>query len=168
MSTSTSQRPQTLLYATTNPGKLMEVSKHLGPHGIVLVSPTQVGMAIEVEETGQTLEENAVLKVKAYLERVPNLVVMADDTGVEIDALGGDPGIHVRRWRDKQTPLSDQGVIDYCMERMRGVPTGQRGAQFRTVIAIGVPGGAIELFDGVLRTCRAHRFERRRDGRRLS
>jgi inosine/xanthosine triphosphate pyrophosphatase family protein len=57
----------------------------------------------------------------------------------------------VRRWKDKTTPLSDQEVIDTCIERMRGIPTAQRGAQFRTVIALGVPGGAIELFEGILR-----------------
>lgn len=140
-----------LLYATTNPGKLFEVSKYLAASGIDLVAPPQVGIAREVEETGQTLEENARLKVMAYLARVPELIVMADDTGVEIDALHGEPGIHVRRWRDHRTPLSDQEVIDYCMERLRGVPRGQRGAQFRTVIALGRPGGTIEYFDGILR-----------------
>ena len=141
----------TILYATTNPGKLMEVGKHLEPHGITLVSPAQLGIAIEVEESGQTLEENAILKARAYLDRVPDTIVIADDTGVEIDAIHGEPGIHVRRWKDKTTPLSDQEVIDTCIERMRGIPRAQRGAQFRTVIALGAPGGAIELFDGILR-----------------
>jgi XTP/dITP diphosphohydrolase len=141
----------TILYATTNSGKLMEVGKYLEPHGIVLVSPAQIGLTIEVEESGQTLEDNAILKARAYLDRVPDRIVMADDTGVEIDALHGEPGMHVRRWKDKATPLSDQEVIDTCIERMRGIPPAQRGAQFRTVIALGVPGGPIELFDGILR-----------------
>lgn len=140
-----------LLYATTNPGKLMEMTKHLTSYGIDLVSPAQVGIAIDVDETGDTLEENATLKAKAYLEHVSDMVVMSDDTGVEIDALHGEPGIHVRRWKDKRTPMSDQAIIDYCMERMRGIPKAQRRAQFRTVIGIGMPGGMIELFDGVLR-----------------
>jgi XTP/dITP diphosphohydrolase len=140
-----------LLYATTNPGKLFEVRKYLATCDIDLVSPVQVGITSEVEETGQTLEENARLKVMAYLARVSNMIVMADDTGVEIDALHGEPGIHVRRWKDHHTPLSDQAVIDYCIERLRGVPKGQRGAQFRTVIALGRPGGTIECFDGILR-----------------
>ena len=141
----------TILYATTNPGKLMEVGKHLEPHGITLVSPAQLGMAVEVEESGHTLEDNAMLKARAYLNRVPDRIVIADDTGVEIDALQGEPGIHVRRWKDKITPLSDQEVIDLCIERMRGIPTAQRGAQFRTVLALGALGGTIELFDGILR-----------------
>jgi XTP/dITP diphosphohydrolase len=140
-----------LLYATSNPGKLLEVGKYLAAYGIVLVSPMQAGIAIEVEETGRTLEENAMLKARAYLQWVSNMIVMADDTGVEIDALDGEPGIHVRRWKDRHTPLSDREIIDYCMERMQSIPKTHRGAQFRTVIALGMPGGGIELFDGVLR-----------------
>ena len=139
-----------LLYATTNPGKLMEVSKHLAPHGIALVSPAQAGLDLEVDETGSTLEENAILKAQAYLRHAPGMVVMADDTGIEIDALGGEPGIHVRRWKDQRTPMSDEAIIDYCLQRMHGIPQDQRRAQFRTVIALGMPGGAIECFDGIL------------------
>lgn len=141
----------TLLYATSNPGKLMEVRNQLAPYAMTPVSPTQLGIDIDVEETGDTLEANAILKARAYLGRLPNTVVMADDTGVEIDALHGEPGIHVRRWKDRQTSLSDQEIIDYCLERLRAIPRGQRGAQFRTVIALGIPGGTIELFDGTLR-----------------
>jgi XTP/dITP diphosphohydrolase len=140
-----------MLYATTNPGKVMEVRKHLAPHGIALESPAQIGLDIEVDETGSTLEENATLKAQAYLRHAPGRVVMADDTGIEIDALGGEPGIHVRRWKDQQTPMSDAAIIDYCLHRMHGIPQGQRQAQFRTVIAVGIPGGAIECFDGILR-----------------
>ena len=140
-----------LLYATTNPGKLMEVSKYLAPSRIELVSPIQVGVTIDVEETGHTLEENAALKASVYLKCLPHMLVMADDTGIEIDALAGEPGIHVRRWQDKTTPMSDHAIIDYCLARLRGVPKPLRGAQFRTVIALGIPGGAVELFDGILR-----------------
>jgi XTP/dITP diphosphohydrolase len=140
-----------LFYATTNPGKVMEVSKLLAPHGIALVSPAQAGLDLEIDETGSTLEENATLKAQAYLHHVPGRVVMADDTGIEIDALGGEPGIHVRRWKDQQTPMSDAAIIDYCLQRMHGIPQGQRQAQFRTVIALGLPGGTIECFDGILR-----------------
>jgi XTP/dITP diphosphohydrolase len=140
-----------LLYATTNPGKLMEVSKYLAPYRLALVSPAQAGLDLEVDETGSTLEANATLKAQAYLRHAPGMVVMADDTGIEIDALGGEPGIHVRRWKDQQTPMRDAAIIDYCLDRMHGIPQDQRQAQFRTVIALGSPGGAIECFDGILR-----------------
>jgi XTP/dITP diphosphohydrolase len=142
---------RSILYATTNPGKVLEVRKYLQSFGIALLSPAEVGIALDVEETGQSLEENAALKAKAYRAQVPHMVVLADDTGVEIDALQGEPGIHVRRWRDGRTPMSDQAIIDYCMARMQGIPPAQRGAQFRTVIALAGPGGAVELFDGILR-----------------
>lgn len=140
-----------ILYATTNPGKAMEVRKYLAPYRLPVVTPEQLGITRVVEETGHTLEDNAILKAQAYGAHAPHLVVMADDTGVEIDALHGEPGIHVRRWKDHHTPLSDQEIVDYCLARMHGVPPAQRGAQFRTVVAVLLPGGTCELFDGILR-----------------
>lgn len=140
-----------LLYATTNPGKVMEVRKHLAAHGIALAAPQDVGLALDVEETGASLEDNAILKAEAYRALVPQMLVMSDDTGVEIDALHGEPGIHVRRWQDKRTAMSDEAIIAYCIARMQGIPAAERGAQMRTVIALAMPGGALELFDGVLR-----------------
>lgn len=152
-----------VFYATTNPGKIFEVGKHLKQFGIKLVSPMDLGLTLDVEETGQTLEENAMLKTKAYLEAEVTDLVMADDTGIEIDALDGEPGIHVRRWRDKKTRMTDEEIIAYCLKRMRGVPRNKRTAQFRTVIALGIPKGlalhpqgqalsdnSIELFEGTL------------------
>lgn len=140
-----------VLYATTNPGKLMEVGKQLAAYGLSLVSPMQLGLMLDVEETGQTLEANATLKAKAYQEQAPHQVIIADDTGVEIDALHGEPGIHVRRWKDHRTAMSDQDIIAYCLERLRGMPPARRGAQFRTVIALQAPGQPLALFEGILR-----------------
>jgi XTP/dITP diphosphohydrolase len=142
---------KTLLYATTNPGKVLEVRKYLQSYGIPLVAPAELGLTIAVEETGQTLEENAILKAQAYRDHAPHLLVLADDTGVEIDALNGEPGIHVRRWKDHTTPMSDQAIIDYCLERLHHVPSTQRGAQLRTVLALRLPDGSMELFEGRLR-----------------
>lgn len=143
-----------LLYATTNPGKVFEVRKVLAAHGIDLVAPDEIGLALDVPETGATLEENAALKARAYLDRLrahPDgaAVVMADDTGIEIDALGGEPGIHVRRWIGRR--MTDQEIIDYTLKRLASVPLEQRGAQFRTVIALATPAGGVELFEGTLR-----------------
>jgi XTP/dITP diphosphohydrolase len=142
---------KTLLYATSNPGKVLEVRKYLQAQGIPLLAPIDIGLHLEVAENGQTLEENAALKAQAYAQQVPPMVVLADDTGVEIDALHGEPGIHVRRWRDGRTSMRDQDIIAYCLERLRNVPAAQRGAQFRTVLALGLPEGRMEYFSGVLR-----------------
>lgn len=142
-----------LLYATTNPGKVFEVRKILAAHGLDLLAPQDLGLALDVDETGATLEENATLKARAYFdlarERDGALVVLADDTGLEIDALGGEPGIHIRRWIGRK--MTDQEIYDYTLERLANVPPGERGAQFRTVIAVGTPAGDIELFEGRLR-----------------
>ena len=139
-----------LLYATTNLGKIFEVGKYVEQFGVKLMSPREVELRLEVEEEGKTLEENAAAKAKAYLEAGFEGIVMADDTGVGIEALGGEPGIHVRRWRDGKTRMNDQEVIDYCLMRMKGIPKEKRTAKFRTVIAVGEAVGEIKLFDGVL------------------
>lgn len=140
-----------LLYATNNPGKLKEVRLFLGD-AVELKSPRELGLAVEVDESGTTLEENARLKAEAFRTEVPvGMIVMADDTGFEIDALNGEPGVYVRRWRDHRTEMTDEEIIEYCLERMKDVPKGQRGAQFRTVIALALPNGETKSFDGILR-----------------
>lgn len=141
-----------LLYATTNPGKIFEVGKLFNFYGIKIVSPKDLGIDIEVLETGSSLEENARLKAEAYLKIVgQDTLVMADDTGAEIDALGGEPGIHVRRWKDKKTPMTDKAIVDYAMVRLKGIPDEKRAAKMRTVIALGTKGVEIELFEGTLK-----------------
>lgn len=145
-----------LLYATTNPGKLAEVRQIVSAHGIDLLAPAEVGLALDVPEPGTTLEANAVGKARAYLDvlaerdEAAQPVVIADDTGIEIDALDGEPGIHVRRW-DGSARMTDEAIIAYCLGRLRGVPQHERGAQFRTVIAVGTVGSPITCFAGTLR-----------------
>lgn len=142
-------KPQ-VLYATSNPGKLEEVGRYLRLNGIELLSPAQVGGEIDVPETGTTLEENAVLKAEAYRAKYPEYIVMSDDTGCEIDGLNGEPGIYVRRWKDHVNHMTDQEIIDYALERMRGLEGAQRRAQMRSVIALAEPGKSVQLFDGIL------------------
>ncbi len=140
-----------LLYATNNPGKLEEVGTFLRDV-MPIESPKDLGLDVEVEETGATLEENALLKARAFrAEAPPDMIVMADDTGLEIDALGGEPGVKVRRWQDGRTEMTDEQIIEHCLRRLRGIPEGKREAQFRTVIALALPDGTEQLFDGTLR-----------------
>ena len=140
-----------LLYATNNPGKLAEVRTFLGETANVK-SPKDLGLDVDVDESGNSLEENAELKARAFAVAAPDgLIVMADDTGLEIDALGGEPGIRVRRWKDGETEMTDEEIIAYCLERMKDIPEGGRGAQFRTVVALLLPGGRLKMFDGTLR-----------------
>ena len=140
-----------ILYATNNPGKIAEISKFLEHNGIRVVSPKDLGIDLDVPETGYSLGENARLKVKAYLEVSGRRIVLADDTGLEIDSLDGKPGIHVRRWKDGQSRMGDEEIIEYCLDQMKNVAKDQRGAQFRTVVALALPDDNVETFDGTLR-----------------
>jgi len=140
-----------LFYATNNPGKKFEISRHLFYNGINVVSPDELGINIDIPESGNSLEENAILKIKGYQNLVTERLILTDDTGLEIDGLNGEPGIHVRRWKDGQNRMTDQEIIDYCIEKMKGIPKGKRGAQFRTVLALGNIDGNIEVFEGTLR-----------------
>lgn len=139
----------TLIYATTNPGKFAEVQKLFSGHGLTIHAPSEYGINIDVDETGQTLEENAVLKAEAYLVLLPlDSIVLGDDTGVEIDALGGEPGIKVRRWKGYK--MTDDEIINYTLERLKNVPENMRQAQFRTVIAVSKQGTVTQTFSGIL------------------
>ena len=140
-----------LLYATSNTGKIFEVSRHLQPLGLEVVSPQDLNVEVAVEETGSTLEENALIKARAYRELAPDHIIMADDTGLEIDALGGEPSVFVRRWRDHVHEMTDEEIIAYTLERMADVPVDRRGAQFRTVMALIFPDGREVMVDGILR-----------------
>lgn len=139
-----------LFYATSNPGKMMEARQIFRTVDLEILGPADVGLALDVPEPGTTLEENAADKARAYMDRLDDsFVVLGDDTGMEIDALNGEPGIHVRRWTGER--MTDEAIIDYCLARMEGIPLEARGAQFRTVFAIGVPSQPVTLFDGTLR-----------------
>jgi len=140
-----------LFYATTNPGKVSEVRKFAAAYGYRVVTPADAGLSLEVDETGETLEANAKLKARAWRDELSYPIVLADDTGFEIDALNGEPGIHVRRWRDEQTAMTDDEIVEYCMALMKDVPAEQRGAQTHTVIALARPDEEIEYFHGILR-----------------
>lgn len=139
-----------LVYATGNPGKFAEVAKLFFAHTLTLHSPAEYKVTLEVSETGNTLEENAILKAEAYRDALPEgCIVIGDDTGLEIDALGGEPGIHVRRWQGHR--MTDEEIIAFCLKRMKDIPVGERGAQFRTVLAIANRGHPTNLFDGIYR-----------------
>lgn len=124
-----------LLIATTNPGKLAEIRLFLSDLPVELVSLKDVGITDNVEETGKTFEENAILKAKYYAQK-SGLMTIADDGGFEIDALGGEPGVHSHRWMDYTRESSDEELITYAFERMRSIPEGKRQAQLRLVLAL--------------------------------
>lgn len=138
-----------IIYATTNPGKFREVKKIFAHHNINIKSAADYKIDIDVPETGTSLEENAILKAEAYLNAIgEDVIVLGDDTGLEIDALGGEPGIKVRRWKGYK--MSDDEILNYALERLKDIPEDKRTAHFRTVIAVAKNGISTKTFSGIL------------------
>lgn len=118
-----------ILIATKNPGKAREINKFFGDR-FELVSLTDLKDAPDIEETGKTFEENAILKAKTYFEW-SGIPAVADDAGLEIDFLNGEPGVKSRRWLGYE--MKDQEMIDTALNKLKGVPREKRIAHLRTV-----------------------------------
>jgi XTP/dITP diphosphohydrolase len=138
---------KTLLLATNNAGKLRELRQLLSElSGVQLLSPQEIGLELEVRETGSTYAENASLKAAAFAKRT-GLIVIADDSGLEVDALGGAPGIRSARY----SPLpgaTDSDRRALLLENLGGHPRPWT-ARFRAWVAIAVPGEAIRQVEGI-------------------
>ena len=122
-----------LLISTQNPGKFAEISERLTTTGIDLVSLQDLNITKDYEETGTTFEENAVAKARFY-HGLSGLATLADDSGLSVDALGGEPGIHSRRWPGYAA--SDKELLDMLMSKLKDISLEARTAKFRTVTAI--------------------------------
>ncbi|MBI3576724.1 non-canonical purine NTP pyrophosphatase [Candidatus Gottesmanbacteria bacterium] len=139
-----------LLIATTNPGKLAEISMFLSDSPIRLIGLKEAGITDRVEETGKTFEENAILKATFYAKK-SGLPAIADDGGFEIDALGGEPGVKSHRWIHGDREDTDEELISYTIERLRGIPLPDRGAQLRAVVALALPDGTTHTSEDMIR-----------------
>lgn len=133
---------KTLLVATTNPGKLGEIKGFLSDLPVTLVGLSDVGITDTPEETGINFQENAILKAKFYAEK-SKLPTLADDGGLEIDALNGEPGVKSHRWIHDDREDEDEELIKYALDRMKDVAVGKRGAQLRLVLALVLPSGEV-------------------------
>jgi XTP/dITP diphosphohydrolase len=134
-----------LLIATHNQGKLREFAQIFADLPLQLVSLDDAGIPWEVDETGDTFEANARLKAQAYCDAT-GLPTLADDSGLIVDALGGEPGVLSARYGGPGlTPVQQYELV---LERMRAVPPGQRQARFRCVIAFARPGHPIQCVSG--------------------
>ncbi|HZW03478.1 MAG TPA: non-canonical purine NTP pyrophosphatase [Anaerolineaceae bacterium] len=145
----------TLLIATGNPGKREEMAAILGSLPIRLALPGDLGLQVSVTESGQTYAENAALKALGYFAasraaRPEGLLTLADDSGLEVDALGGEPGLYSARYAP-QPGATDADRRAYLLERLAGKPrSGQPGwrARFRCWVAVTGPGVPMTLFEG--------------------
>ena len=128
-----------VVLASKNQHKLVEISKITEKFGFELVLQSQLGVDIDVEETGSTFEENSYIKAKAVMEAT-GLPALADDSGIAVDALNGEPGIYSARYGFDPT-LDDWGRLQLLLKNARDIPDGQRQAQFVCVITMVTPEG---------------------------
>lgn len=134
-----------VLIATNNLGKAKDFETLFEPFGVKVLTLNDLDGAIDVEETGVTFEENAILKAET-VARLLGKVVIADDSGLEIDALDGAPGVYSARYAG--TEKSDDANIDKVLSELVAVPADGRTARFRCVLAVAGPGIETETFSG--------------------
>lgn len=126
-----------LLIASNNPGKLVEIQALLNDLDLELLTPLQLGIHLEVEENGMTYAANAAAKAAAFAS-ASGLVSLADDSGLEVDALSGEPGVHSHRFVQKPGATNADRRA-YLLERLKGLPRPWT-ARFRCTVALAVPG----------------------------
>lgn len=134
-----------VLVASANRGKVSEYNSLLEGLDIELLSVQDAGVSGDVEETGSTYEENARLKAVTCAER-SGLLTLADDSGLEVDALDGEPGVRSARYAGEDA--TDAERVAYLLNKLEGVPHEQRTARFVCVIAIATPAGEVTFCRG--------------------
>ena len=144
-----------MVLASKNPHKLVEIQKIVERFDIQLVLESELGVDIDVEETGTTFEENSLLKAKAVMEAT-GLPALADDSGIAVDAMNGAPGVYSARYGFDDS-LDDWGRLQLLLKNTENVPDGQRQAQFVCVITLMTPDGQViqargEVHGELLRT----------------
>lgn len=134
-----------LLLATNNPGKVREFRRLLLGIPFTVLTPAELGISLDVEETGTTYAENASLKARAYAA-AGKCWALADDSGIEVDALDGRPGVYSARYG---TPdLDDAGRTNLLLLELQDAPDGHRGGRYQAVVAVSSPEGEVRCFEG--------------------
>ena len=140
-----------LVVATSNPGKVREINVALSNLGIELRSLADLGLSLNTPEDGKTYAENAAAKAldaaRASQRVAPQHLTLADDSGLEVDALDGAPGVRTSRYFGEG--LSDPEKVQRLLERLANVAPEERGARFRCVVVLAWPSGRTERFEGV-------------------
>jgi XTP/dITP diphosphohydrolase len=135
-----------LLLATNNRGKVAEMQALLDGLELELLTPAGIGLNHEVLEDGQTYAENAIRKAEAFT-RLSGLVSLADDSGLEVDALDGRPGLHSHRFAP-QADATDADRRQYLLQRLHYLPHPWK-ARFRATVAVAAPGQETGLTEGI-------------------
>lgn len=129
-----------IIFATGNMDKLREVKEIMADCDVEIVSMKEAGISVDIVEDGKTFEDNAIIKAKAIAQHT-DAIVMADDSGLEVDYLNKEPGVYSARYMGEDTPytIKNQAIID----RLEGVPKEERSARFVAAIAAVLPGGEV-------------------------
>lgn len=136
-----------IIFATGNEGKMKEVRMILADLGVPVLSQKEAGITADVEENGASFAENAMIKACA-VKKLTDAVVLADDSGLEIDYLDGAPGIYSARYMGEQTPYEVKNR--HILELLADVPPKKRTARFVCVIAAALPDGTVLTSEGVM------------------
>lgn len=137
-----------IIFATKNKNKMKEIREILADKDYDILSMEEAGISIDVVEDGTTFEENALIKARAIRDYVKNAIVLADDSGLEIDYLGGAPGIYSARFEGEDTPYSIKNQI--LLDKLSGVPDEERTARFVCAAAAAFPDGTDQVVRGTI------------------
>ena len=137
-----------IIFATGNTNKMKEIRMILSDMGMEILSMKEAGVEADIVEDGTTFEENAMIKAKAIAKLLPDDIILADDSGLEIDHLNKEPGIYSARYMGEDTSydIKNQNLID----RLEGVPKEQRTARFVCAIAAALPDGSTKVVRGTI------------------
>jgi XTP/dITP diphosphohydrolase len=143
-----------IFIATSNPGKLRDFAGVAAPRGIEIATIPNFASLAPVAEDGQTFEENARKKAEQYSLALPGEIVIADDSGLEVDALNGDPGVHSARYAADEPHRADANTDDDAnnarvLRELAGVPAENRTGRFVCVIAAACDGRTVATFRGI-------------------
>lgn len=137
-----------IIFATGNENKMKEIRMILADLGMPILSMKEAGIDVDVDENGTTFEENALIKATEIAKRTENCIVLADDSGLEIDYLNKEPGIYSARYAGVDTSYTIKNNL--LLERLAGVPDEKRTARFVCAVAAAFPDGSTEVVRGTI------------------
>ncbi|MDO4523570.1 MAG: XTP/dITP diphosphatase [Eubacteriales bacterium] len=147
---------QKIIFATGNQNKMREIHMILDAPGLRILSMKEAGIIADITEDGTSFQENAAIKAKAVHEFAPEAIVLADDSGLVIDALNGEPGIYSARYMGEDTSYDIKN--SNLLERMQGVPEEERTARFVCAVAAALPDGRVLTCEGTMEGTIAHKI----------
>ncbi len=136
-----------IIFATTNKNKIREVNMMMEGFDVKLIPMSELGIDVDIEETGTTFEENAIIKAKAICD-LTGEIALADDSGLEVDYLDGAPGVYSSRFLGEDTPYEIKN--DYIIEKLKDAKGDERSARFACAMAMVFPDGEVETCYGTI------------------